>query len=114
MSILGMAAPSLRLNYVSGRSNSSRSSAILASMTWSTEMSSAAIDNPPRSLPWFLIVEGLLVVALGVAAVVFPVMAGVAAAVLFGWILIAVGAVGLVGAFSSRPRVHFGWSLVSA
>ena len=77
-------------------------------------MTSAAIDNPPRSLPWFLIVEGLLVVALGVAAVIFPVMAGVAAAVLFGWILIAVGAVGLVGAFTSRPRVHFGWSLVSA
>ena len=44
----------------------------------------------------------------------FPILAGIATAVLFGWILIAAGAVGLFGAFTSRPRVHFWWSLFSA
>jgi uncharacterized membrane protein HdeD (DUF308 family) len=59
-------------------------------------------------------VEGVLLVVFGLAAIVFPLWASIAAAVLLGWILIATGIAGLVGAFNARPHVHFGWSLVSS
>ncbi len=77
-------------------------------------MAAPTLDGAPRSARWFLFAEGVLLIALGAAAMAFPILAGIATAVLFGWILIAAGAVGLFGAFTSRPRVHFWWSLFSA
>jgi uncharacterized membrane protein HdeD (DUF308 family) len=68
-------------------------------------------DAPPSG---FLFVEGVLLILFGLAAVAFPLWASIAAAVLLGWILIATGIAGLIGAFSARPHVHFGWSLVSS
>ncbi len=68
-------------------------------------------DAPPSG---FLFVEGVLLILFGLAAVVFPLWASIAAAVLLGWILIATGIAGIVGAVSTRPHVHFGWSLVSS
>jgi uncharacterized membrane protein HdeD (DUF308 family) len=62
----------------------------------------------------FLFVEGVLLLLFGLAAVVFPIFASIAAAVLLGWLLIATGIAGLIGAFSARPHLHFGWSLVSS
>jgi uncharacterized membrane protein HdeD (DUF308 family) len=69
--------------------------------------------DPRRASRW-LGVEGAVLVVLGIAALVFPVLAGVAAAVLFGWILIVIGVAGVVSALSTRPHVHLGWSLVSS
>ena len=62
----------------------------------------------------FLVAEGVILILLGLAAVVFPVLAGVATAVLFGWILFVSGLIGLVSAFRSRPHLHFRWSIVSS
>lgn len=61
----------------------------------------------------FLVGEGILLILLGVAAIAFPAFAGVAAAVLFGWLLIIAGIGGIVSAFSTRPHVHFAWSIIS-
>ncbi len=72
-----------------------------------------AAGGPGRASRW-LHIEGAVLVVLGIAALVFPALAGVAAAVLFGWILIIIGIAGVAGSLSSRPHVHLGWSLVSS
>ena len=59
-------------------------------------------------------VEGGILIALGLGAALFPAMAGVAAGVVFGWILVAIGIMGLASAFSARPHIHFTWSLASS
>jgi uncharacterized membrane protein HdeD (DUF308 family) len=66
-----------------------------------------------RRSPW-LTAEGILLVLLGIAAVVMPLMAGLAATLVFAWILILTGAIGLISAFAGRAHAHLGWSLASA
>jgi uncharacterized membrane protein HdeD (DUF308 family) len=63
--------------------------------------------------PWF-IVEGALLVVLGVVAAVLPGIAGVAASAVFGWILIMSGLFGLVSLMAARRHAHLAWSIVSA
>ena len=63
--------------------------------------------------PW-LTIEGVLLILLGLAAVVMPLMAGLAAALVFAWILILSGMIGLISAFAGRDHSHLGWSLASA
>jgi uncharacterized membrane protein HdeD (DUF308 family) len=80
-------------------------------------MPSTSITQPEvraRFTVAYLIAEGALLIVLGAAALGFPVLASIATAVLVGWILVASGVIGLVGAFMSKPHVHFGWSLVSS
>jgi uncharacterized membrane protein HdeD (DUF308 family) len=60
------------------------------------------------------VAEGVMLIALGSAAVLFPILAGVATATLFGWILTASGVFGLISAFSARPHMHFWWSVASS
>ncbi len=67
---------------------------------------------PGRS-PW-LTIEGALLILLGIAALVMPLLAGLAATLVFGWILILTGVIGLVSAFAGRSHAHLGWSLASA
>jgi uncharacterized membrane protein HdeD (DUF308 family) len=62
--------------------------------------------------PW-LTVEGVLLIVLGLAALVLPIAAGLAAALVFGWVLVLSGLVGIVGAFAARSVMHPGWSLIS-
>lgn len=63
--------------------------------------------------PW-LTIEGVLLIVLGVAALLMPFMAGLAASLVMAWILILTGVVGLVSAIAGRAHAHLGWSLVSA
>lgn len=63
--------------------------------------------------PWPAIEGGLLVV-LGVVALMSPLFAGLAVAVLFGWLLLLVGLLGLTVAFAGRKEAHAGWSFASA
>jgi uncharacterized membrane protein HdeD (DUF308 family) len=78
--------------------------------------SSFAIGVPSRwsGMSAYVVAEGVLLSLLGLAAIAFPIVASIATAVLFGWILIASGVVGLVGTIKSKPHLHFGWSLVSS
>lgn len=69
-------------------------------------------DGPGKS-PW-LMIEGTLLILLGLAAVVMPLMAGLAAILVFAWILVLSGMVGLISAFAGRAHAHLGWSLASA
>jgi uncharacterized membrane protein HdeD (DUF308 family) len=62
----------------------------------------------------WLTIEGVLLILLGIAAVAMPLMAGIAATLVFAWILILTGMIGLISAFAGRAHSHLGWSLASA
>lgn len=64
---------------------------------------------------WILfLVEGLILLVLGAAAIVVPEIASLAATIFFGWLLVVGGIVGLVTTFAGRHAPGFGWSLFSA
>jgi len=63
--------------------------------------------------PW-LTIEAVLLILLGIGALVMPLMAGLAATLVYAWILILTGMIGLIAAFAGRAHAHLGWSLASA
>ncbi|HEY1752087.1 MAG TPA: DUF308 domain-containing protein [Caulobacteraceae bacterium] len=62
--------------------------------------------------PWF-IVEGVLLIVLGLLAAALPGLTGVAGATVFGWVLVLAGVFGLVTVLGSRHHAHLTLSLVS-
>jgi uncharacterized membrane protein HdeD (DUF308 family) len=68
----------------------------------------------PRGAGLWLIVEGALLLALGVLAGALPAFAGLAAALVFAWMLLMSGLVGLVALVASRGQTHPIWRIVSA
>ena len=58
--------------------------------------------------------EGIVLILLGTLAVLIPEVASVAATVVFGWILLLSGVVGLIATFRARGSPGFVWSLISA
>jgi uncharacterized membrane protein HdeD (DUF308 family) len=64
---------------------------------------------------WVLfLVEGIILVILGLAAIVIPPIATLAVEILLGWLFLISGAVGLITTFWMRHAPGFWWSLVSA
>jgi uncharacterized membrane protein HdeD (DUF308 family) len=64
---------------------------------------------------WALfLIEGVVLVILGVAAVVIPPLATLAVEILFGWLLFVSGIIGLFTTFWMRPATGLWWSLLSA
>jgi uncharacterized membrane protein HdeD (DUF308 family) len=64
---------------------------------------------------WVLfLVEGVILVILGVLAIVIPPIATLAVTILIGWLFIVSGIVGLVTTFMARQAPGFWWSLLSA
>lgn len=62
---------------------------------------------------WFL-VEGILLVVLGLLAVAVPVIAGLTVTIVFGWLFLISGLIGLFNTFAMRHAPGFRWSLLSA
>jgi uncharacterized membrane protein HdeD (DUF308 family) len=58
--------------------------------------------------------EGIVLIVLGVLALLAPVIASLAATVLFGWLLLVSGIVGLYTTLRARHAPGFIWSLISA
>jgi uncharacterized membrane protein HdeD (DUF308 family) len=58
--------------------------------------------------------EGIILILLGIAALLLPLLAGLAVTILFGWLFLALGVVGLLTTFSMRHAPGFVWSLLSA
>jgi len=58
--------------------------------------------------------EGVILVVLGMAAILVPVLASVVIAVFLGWLFAVGGIVGLVATIMGRRAPGFGWALVSA
>jgi uncharacterized membrane protein HdeD (DUF308 family) len=64
---------------------------------------------------WVLfVVEGVVLLVLGATAVVLPPIATLAVTILFGWLFLVSGIVGLVTTFWMRHAPGFWWSLLSA
>ncbi|MGP0093870.1 MAG: HdeD family acid-resistance protein [Xanthobacteraceae bacterium] len=60
------------------------------------------------------LIEGIILVVLGVLAVIVPPLASLAVTVLFGWLFLISGIIGLITTFAMRQAPGFWWSLVSA
>jgi uncharacterized membrane protein HdeD (DUF308 family) len=60
------------------------------------------------------LVEGIILLILGLAAIVIPPLATLAVEILIGWLLLVSGVVGLITTFRMRGAPGFGWSLLSA
>jgi uncharacterized membrane protein HdeD (DUF308 family) len=64
---------------------------------------------------WVLfLVEGIVLVLLGLLAIVIPPLATLAVTILIGWLFLISGVVGLVTTFWAKGAPGFWWSLVSA
>ena len=60
------------------------------------------------------LIEGIILVVLGLLAVAVPMVAGLAVTILFGWLFLISGIVGLIATFALRHAPGFWWSLLSA
>jgi uncharacterized membrane protein HdeD (DUF308 family) len=60
------------------------------------------------------VVEGIILVVLGLAAIVIPPIATLAVELVFGWLFLISGIVGAITTFMMRQAPGFWWSLVSA
>ena len=64
---------------------------------------------------WVLfLVEGIVLVILGLLAIVVPQIASLAVAIFVGWLFLISGVVGLITTFMARNAPGFWWSLLSA
>ena len=62
----------------------------------------------------FLLIEGIILVVLGAAAIIVPPIATLAVEIIVGWLFFISGVVGLVMTFMMRHAPGFWWSLFSA
>ena len=60
------------------------------------------------------LIEGIVLVILGMAAVAIPLLASIAVTIFLGWLFLISGVVGLYLTFTTRNMPGFWWSLISA
>jgi len=60
------------------------------------------------------LIEGIILVVLGMAAIALPPIAGFATTIVLGWLFLLGGVTGLVATFGQRNAPGFGWALLSA
>ncbi len=60
------------------------------------------------------LIEGVVLLILGIIAIVIPPIATLAVAILVGWLFLISGIVGLIGTYMMRHAPGFWWSLLSA
>jgi uncharacterized membrane protein HdeD (DUF308 family) len=60
------------------------------------------------------LIEGILLVVLGLAAIILPPLASLAVTIFLGWMFLISGVAGLVLTFWARQMPGFWWSLISA
>jgi uncharacterized membrane protein HdeD (DUF308 family) len=60
------------------------------------------------------LIEGIVLVILGMAAIAIPLLAGIAITIFLGWLFLISGIVGLYMTFTTRDMPGFWWSLLSA
>lgn len=81
--------------------------------------------NPPFDAPDILkrslhdhwrmfLIEGIVLLILGSAAIIVPPLAGVATTIVLGWLFLIGGIFGVVATFRARQAPGFAWALLSA
>jgi uncharacterized membrane protein HdeD (DUF308 family) len=79
-----------------------------------TQRIQAAVARSLHSHWKFFLIEGIVLLVLGAAAIVLPQVATVAVAILIGWLVLVSGIIGLASTLRARGAPGFGWSLASA
>jgi uncharacterized membrane protein HdeD (DUF308 family) len=74
----------------------------------------AALAKSVRDHWVLFLIEGIVLVFLGVFAIFVPLVASLAATVFFGSILLVAGLTGLIATIAARHSPGFSWSLISA
>jgi uncharacterized membrane protein HdeD (DUF308 family) len=74
----------------------------------------AAVASAVRTHSTFFIVEGIILVLLGMLAIFLPLFATLTITIILGWIFLASGIIGLIATMGARGVPGFWWSLVSA
>ena len=87
-------------------------------MTLNQSNDAAGIERAVQSAihdHWVLfLIEGIVLLVLGIAAILVPMVATIAFTILIGWLFLISGVVGLITTFWMRHAPGFWWSLVSA
>jgi uncharacterized membrane protein HdeD (DUF308 family) len=78
-----------------------------------TDVQAAVAASLKQHWRTFLI-EGIVLLVLGLLAIIVPPIATLAVEILIGWLLLASGIIGLISTFRMRGAPGFAWSLVSA
>ncbi len=73
-----------------------------------------AVANAVQAHWRLFLIEGIILVILGIAAILLPVIATLAVTLVIGWLFLISGIVGLITTFSLRHAPGFWWSLLSA
>src|SRR5271155_4810793 len=73
-----------------------------------------AVSNAIRAHWGMFLFEGIVLVVLGAAAIIVPVIATLAFTLVIGWLFLISGGVGLVTTFWMRHAPGFWWALLSA
>jgi len=74
----------------------------------------AAVARAVREHATFFLIEGIVLLVLGILAILLPPFATLAVTIIFGWIFLVSGMVGFVTTMGARGAPGFWWSLVSA
>ena len=83
-------------------------------MTDMTQNGIGDLRSAMRSHWKLFLIEGVVLLILGTAAIVVPPLASVVVSIFLGWLFIVGGIVGLVATIAGRGAPGFWWSLVSA
>ncbi len=86
----------------------------MATNTGGIDLFRQGLTQALRELWVVFLIEGIVLVMLGVLAILVPMIATIAGTVLNGWLILISGVVGLVTTFMTRNAPGFWWSLVSA
>lgn len=73
----------------------------------------SAIAQTVREHWKLFLIEGIVLVVLGILAILVPMAAGIAITIILGWLFLVSGVVGLVTTFWARGAPGFWWALIS-
>ena len=74
----------------------------------------AAIRKSIREHWRMFLIEGIILLILGLAAIALPPIAGLATTLVLGWLFLLGGIVGLIATFGQKNAPGFWWALLSA
>lgn len=77
-------------------------------------MERAILPGSIRAHWWVFLIEGIVLILLGIGAILIPVIASLAVAIFLGWLFLIGGIVGGVTAFSRPKAPGFWWAVLSA
>jgi uncharacterized membrane protein HdeD (DUF308 family) len=63
---------------------------------------------------WLLMVEGVVLIILGILAIAYPFVATIAVDLYVGWLFLIAGVVGLIALFATEDIAAFLWTIVTA